>query len=163
MTRRSFSKCSPPSRPATVTPIDGLARSFDLFAIVKQIVDAKAQFRSLAEPWADIGTSTGRLMIAALGGPRRHGARLIRTRSAEGPNRAQKRGKHMGRSSKLDRRAEGRASPATSGRGATLTRTRPDVSKITISWLTAKFGRTPGFSKFGSTFAYLSLASYSSP
>jgi hypothetical protein len=30
---------------------DRLARStFDLFAIVKQIVDAKAQFRSLAEP-----------------------------------------------------------------------------------------------------------------
>jgi len=27
-------------------------------------VDAKAQFRSLAEPWADTGTSTGRLMLA---------------------------------------------------------------------------------------------------
>ena len=26
--------------------------TFDLFAIAKQIVDAKAQFRSLAEPWA---------------------------------------------------------------------------------------------------------------
>jgi hypothetical protein len=53
----------------TVTRIDRLARStFDLFAIVKQIVDAKAQFRSLAEPWADTGTSTGRLMIAVLGG-----------------------------------------------------------------------------------------------
>jgi len=52
-----------------VTRIDLLARSaFDLFAIVKQIVDAKAQFRSLAEPWADTGTSTGRLMIAVLGG-----------------------------------------------------------------------------------------------
>ena len=37
----------------TVTRIDRLARStFDLFAIVRQIVDAKAQFRSLAEPWA---------------------------------------------------------------------------------------------------------------
>jgi hypothetical protein len=35
---------------------------------VKQIVDAKAQFRSLAEPWADTGTSTGRLMLAVLGG-----------------------------------------------------------------------------------------------
>jgi DNA invertase Pin-like site-specific DNA recombinase len=53
----------------TVTRIDRLARStFDLFAIVKQIVDAKAQFRSLAEPWANTGTSTGRLMIAVLGG-----------------------------------------------------------------------------------------------
>ena len=35
-----------------VTRIDRLARStFDLFAIVKRIADAKAQFRSLAEPW----------------------------------------------------------------------------------------------------------------
>jgi DNA invertase Pin-like site-specific DNA recombinase len=50
-----------------VTRIDRLARStFDLFAIVKSIVDAKAQFRSLAEPWADTGTSTGRLMLAGL-------------------------------------------------------------------------------------------------
>ncbi len=59
----------------TVTRIDRLARStFDLFAIVKQIVDAKAQFRSLAEPWADTGT--GRLMIAVRPRrPRRRGAR----------------------------------------------------------------------------------------
>ena len=49
----------------TVTRIDRLARStFDLFAIVKQIVDAEAPFRSLAEPWAATATSTGRLMIA---------------------------------------------------------------------------------------------------
>jgi DNA invertase Pin-like site-specific DNA recombinase len=53
----------------TVTRIDRLARStFDLFGIVKRIVDAKAQFRSLAEPWADTDTSTGRLMLAVLGG-----------------------------------------------------------------------------------------------
>src|SRR2546430_9673718 len=57
-----------PGDVVTVTRIDRLARStFDLFAIVKRIADAKAQFRSLAEPWADTGTSTGRLMLAALG------------------------------------------------------------------------------------------------
>jgi hypothetical protein len=51
------------------TRIDRLARStFDLFAIVKRIVDAGAHFRSLAEPWADTSTSTGRLMLAVLGG-----------------------------------------------------------------------------------------------
>ena len=56
-------KALAPGDVVTVTRIDRLARStFDLFAIVKQIVDAKAQFRSLAEPWADTGTSTGRLM-----------------------------------------------------------------------------------------------------
>jgi hypothetical protein len=58
------------------------AGTFDLFAIVKQIVDAKAQFRSLAEPWADTGT--GRLMIAVLGGLAGVERDLIRTRTAEG-------------------------------------------------------------------------------
>ena len=41
-----------PGDVVTVTRIDRLVRStFDLFAIVKQIVDAKGQFQSLAEPW----------------------------------------------------------------------------------------------------------------
>jgi len=57
-----------PGDVVTVTRIDRLARStLDLFAIVKRIVDAKAQFRSLAEPWA-ASSSTGRLMLAVLGG-----------------------------------------------------------------------------------------------
>jgi DNA invertase Pin-like site-specific DNA recombinase len=69
-----------PGDVVTVTRIDRLARStFDLFAIVKRIVDAKAQFRSLAEPWADTGTSTGRLMIAVLGGLTDVERDLIRT------------------------------------------------------------------------------------
>jgi DNA invertase Pin-like site-specific DNA recombinase len=82
----------------TVTRIDRLARStFDLFAIVKQIVDAGAQFRSLAEPWADTSTSTGRLMIAVLGGLADVERDLIRTRTAEGRARAKAQGQHMGR------------------------------------------------------------------
>jgi DNA invertase Pin-like site-specific DNA recombinase len=101
----------------TVTRIDRLARStFDLFAIVKQIVDAGGQFRSLAEPWADTATSTGRLMIAVLGGLADVERDLIRTRTAEGRSRAKARGQHMGRPPKLTpqqqkearrRRAEG--------------------------------------------------------
>ena len=44
-------KALAPGDVVTVTRIDRLARStFDLFGIVKRIVDAKAQFRSLAEP-----------------------------------------------------------------------------------------------------------------
>ena len=77
-------KALAPGDVVTVTRIDRLARStFDLFAIVKQIVDAKAQFRSLADPWADTGTSTGRLLLAVLGGllgetipPNRHAEEL---------------------------------------------------------------------------------------
>src|SRR5438132_6992176 len=103
-----------------VTRIDRLARStFDLFAIVKQIVDAKAQFRSLAEPWADTGTGTGRLMLAVLGGLADVERDLIRTRTAEGRSRAQKRGQHMGRPPKLTaaQKAEARRRRAE---GATL-------------------------------------------
>ncbi|MCU4160871.1 recombinase family protein [Acidiphilium sp. AL] len=100
-----------------VTRIDRLARStFDLFAIVKRIADASAQFRSLAEPWADTGTSTGRLMLAVLGGLADVERDLIRTRTAEGRSRAKARGQHMGRPPALtpqqqdearQRRAEG--------------------------------------------------------
>src|SRR5205085_11533807 len=87
-----------PGDVVTVTRIDRLARStFDLFAIVKRIVDAGGQFRSLAEPWADTGTSTGRLMIAVLGGLADVERDLIRTRTAEGRSRAKALGKHMGR------------------------------------------------------------------
>jgi DNA invertase Pin-like site-specific DNA recombinase len=81
----------------TVTRIDRLARStFDLFGIVKRIADAKAQFRSLAEPWADTGASTGRLMLAVLGGLADVERDLIRTRTAEGRSCAKARGKHHG-------------------------------------------------------------------
>ena len=87
-----------PGDVVTVTRIDRLARStFDLFAIVKRIVDAKAQFRSLAEPWADAGTSTGRLMIAVLGGLADVKRDLIRTRTAEGRSRAKFKGQLMDR------------------------------------------------------------------
>ena len=87
-----------PGDVVTVTRIDRLARStFDLFGIVKRIVDAKAEFRSLAEPWADTGTSTGRLMLAVLGGLSDVERDLIRTRTAEGRSRAKAQGKHMGR------------------------------------------------------------------
>src|SRR5437868_15365947 len=87
-----------PDDVVTVTRIDRLARStFDLFGIVKRIVDAKAEFRSLVEPWTDTGTSTGRLMLAVHGGLADVERDLIRTRTAEGRSRAKAQGKLMGR------------------------------------------------------------------
>jgi DNA invertase Pin-like site-specific DNA recombinase len=82
-----------------VTRIDRLARStFDLFAIVKEILAAGGQFSSLAEPGADTATSsTGRLMIAVFGGLADVERDLIRTRTAGGRSRAKARGQHMGR------------------------------------------------------------------
>ena len=131
-------KALAPGDTVTVTRIDRLARStFDLFAIVKQIVDAKAQFRSLAEPWADTGTSTGRLMLAVLGGLADVERDLIRTRTAEGRDRAKRRGQHMGRPSRLlnAQKTEARRRRA---KGATLNELARsyDVSKSTISRLT---------------------------
>jgi DNA invertase Pin-like site-specific DNA recombinase len=71
------------------------------------------------EPWADTGTSTGRLMIAVLRGLADVERDLIRTRTAEGRSRAQKRGQHMGRPPRLTdaQKAEARRRRAE---GATL-------------------------------------------
>jgi DNA invertase Pin-like site-specific DNA recombinase len=114
--------------------LTALRSTFDLFAIAKQIVDAKAQFRSLAEPWADTGTSTGRLMIAVLGGLADVERDLIRTRTAEGRSRAQKRG--MGRPSKLTdaQKVEARQRRAKGATVAELARSY-HVGKSTISRL----------------------------
>jgi DNA invertase Pin-like site-specific DNA recombinase len=110
-----------------------LARStFDLFAIVKRIVDAGGQFRSLAEPWVDTATSTGRLMIAVLGGLADVERDLIRTRTAEGRSRAQARGQHMGRPPVLtpQQQAEPRKSRAE---GATLKETPIGIRSRLVS------------------------------
>jgi len=132
-------KALAPGDVVTVTRIDRLARStFDLFAILKQIVDTGGQFRSLAEPWADTGTRTGRLMIDVLDGLANVERDLIRTRTAEGRSRATARGQHMGRPSKLTdvQKAEARRRRA---QGATLKELARsyDVSRSTISRLTA--------------------------
>ncbi len=121
----------------TVTRIDRLARStFDLFGIVKRIVDAGAQFRSLAEPWADTSTSTGRLMIAVLGGLADVERDLIRTRTAEGRARARARGQPMGRPPKLTP-AQQREARQRRAEGATLEELAKsyNVARATISRL----------------------------
>ena len=101
-------------------------------------MDAKAQFRSLAEPWADTGTSTGRLMIAVLGGLADVERDLIRTRTAEGRSRAQKRRQRMGRRPKLTeaQQAEARRRHAEGATLAELARSY-GVGKSTISRIRA--------------------------
>ena len=128
-----------PGDVVTVTRIDRLARStFDLFAIVKQIVDAKAQFRSLAEPWADSTSSTGRLMLAVLGGLADVERDLIRTRTAEGRSRAKAQGKRMGRPPSLTP-AQQKEAIRRRAQGATLKELARsyNVSRATISRLAA--------------------------
>ena len=76
---------------------------------MKSIVDRKAQFRSLAEPWGETSTSTGRLMIAVLGGLADVERDLIRTRTSEGRERAKTRGVKLGRKPKLTLQQRGEA------------------------------------------------------
>jgi DNA invertase Pin-like site-specific DNA recombinase len=52
-------------------------------------------FRSLAGPWGDTGSTTGRSMLAVLGGLADVERDLIRTRTAEGRSRAQKHGQRL--------------------------------------------------------------------
>src|SRR3954454_7182420 len=128
-----------PGDVVTVTRIDRLARStFDLFAIVRQIVDAKAHFRSLSEAWADTGTSTGRLMLAVLAGLADVERDLIRTRTAEGRSRAKAQGKHMGRPPSLTP-AQQKEAAKRRAQGATLDELARsyNVSRATISRLAA--------------------------
>ena len=83
------------------------------------------------------GTSTGRLMIAVLGGLADVERDLIRTRTAEGRSRAQKRGQHMGRPPKLtaEQQAEARRRRVQGATLAELARSY-GVGKSTIcgSW-----------------------------
>ena len=121
-----------------VTRIDRLARStVDLFAIVKRIADAKAQFRSLAEPWADAGASTGRLMLAVLGGLADVERDLIRTGTVEGRSRANAQGKHTDRPPSLTP-AQQKEAIRRRVQGATLHELARsyNVSRATISRLT---------------------------
>ena len=126
-----------PGDVVTVTRIDRLARSiFDLFSIVKQIVDKGGQFRSPAEPWADTATRAGSLMLAVLGGLADVECDLIRTCTAEGRSHAKARGQHMSRPSKLTdaQKAEALRQRAEGATLAELARSY-DVGKSTISRL----------------------------
>jgi hypothetical protein len=104
----------------TVTRIDRLARStFDLFAIVKQIVDAKAQFRAVGRhrhqhrAADDCRAGLGRRGVRSYPHPHRRGpAPGAEARAAYGPAPAE-----------INTGAAGRGPPATcAGRDARRTR-----------------------------------------
>ncbi|UGY20888.1 recombinase family protein (plasmid) [Bradyrhizobium septentrionale] len=128
-----------PGDVVTVTRIDRLARSlFDLFAIVQRINQGGAVFRSIAEPWADTGTSTGRMMLAVMAGMADVERDLIRTRTAEGRARATARGQHMGRPPKLtpEQKREALARREAGEPPAEIARSY-NVNRMTITRLTA--------------------------
>jgi DNA invertase Pin-like site-specific DNA recombinase len=102
-------------------------------------MDAKAQFRSLAEPWADTGTSTGRLMIAVPCGLADVERDLIRAGTGEGRARAKRRGVRLGRKPTLAPYQQREAIKRRDVDGETLRSIARshNVSPQTISRLTA--------------------------
>jgi DNA invertase Pin-like site-specific DNA recombinase len=68
----------------------------------------------------DTGTSTGRLMIAVLGGLADVERDLIRTRTAEGRSRAKAEGKQMGRPPPSPHPEQQKEATRRRARGATL-------------------------------------------
>ena len=128
----SFSTCSrhlAPGDVVTVTRIDRLARStFDLFAIVKQIVDAKAQFRSLVRT---VGRHRHQHRALDDCRPRRlgrRGARPYPHPHRRGPQpSAEARAAH-GPQTKIDRGAAGRG-PQAAGARCHACRTRAQLPR----------------------------------
>ena len=86
----------------------------------------------------DTGTSTGRLMLAVLGGIADVERDLIRTRTAEGRSRAKAQGKHMGRPPSVTP-AQKKEAIRRRAQGATLEELARsyNVSRATISRLRA--------------------------
>lgn len=85
-----------------VTRLDRLARSTrDLLDIVHAIEGKGARLRSIADPWADTTTPSGKLILTVLGGLAEFERSLIRDHTAEGRARARSAGRHLGRPFKL--------------------------------------------------------------
>ena len=85
-----------------VSCLDRLARStFDLLNILKTTAAKEANFLSLAEPWANISTAVGKLMLTVLSGVAEFERDLINLRTSEGRGRAMKAGVKFGPKPKL--------------------------------------------------------------
>jgi len=87
-----------PGSTLVVTRLDRLARStIDLLTIIKAIADKGCLFKSLADPWCDTTTPTGRLLLTVLSGLAAFEVELIKARTMEGRERAKRAGIKMGR------------------------------------------------------------------
>jgi DNA invertase Pin-like site-specific DNA recombinase len=105
--RRQFKllmKALVPGDTVVVTKVDRLARSSrDLHNIIHDLDGLGCGFTSLREAWCDTTTSAGRLMMTIMGGIAQFERELIRSRCAEGIERAKAKGIRFGRKRKLDR------------------------------------------------------------
>jgi DNA invertase Pin-like site-specific DNA recombinase len=82
--------------------LDRLARSTrDLLEITETIKEAKADFLSLSEPWADTTSHAGRMIMTVFAGIAEFERDLIRERTSSGREAALKRGVKFGRPLKI--------------------------------------------------------------
>lgn len=85
-----------------VSRVDRIARSTrHLLEIMDTLQNAGAKFVSLAEPWADTTSHSGKLIITIFGGIAEFERDLIRDRTSSGRSAAKKRGVVFGRPRKL--------------------------------------------------------------
>jgi DNA invertase Pin-like site-specific DNA recombinase len=124
------------------TGLDRLARSTrDLLNVLDSVSRAGAEFRSLADAWADTTTAHGRLMLTVLGGLAEFERELIKTRTSEGRVRAKARGVHMGRRSALNQNQQREALARIEAAHALTDIARTfGVSHTTIARLKGKSG-----------------------
>jgi DNA invertase Pin-like site-specific DNA recombinase len=86
-----------------VTRLDRLARSTrDLLNTLATVAERGASFKSIADPWIDSTSPTGRLMLTVLGGLAEFERSLIRARTDVGIQRARAAGVRFGRRPKLN-------------------------------------------------------------
>jgi DNA invertase Pin-like site-specific DNA recombinase len=85
-----------------VSRLDRIARSTrHLLEIMETIRDSGTKFQSLAEPWADTTSHSGKLIMTIFGGIAEFERDLIRDRTSAGRSAAKKRGVVFGRPKKL--------------------------------------------------------------
>ncbi|EHM2496177.1 recombinase family protein [Salmonella enterica subsp. enterica serovar Havana] len=117
-----------------VTRLDRLARSTrDLLALVEQIHETGATFKSLSEPWADTTTPAGKMVMTIFAGVAEFERSLIAERTTAGIKEAKKRGKKPGPPAKLT--PERRATVLellNSGKGASEVARIMDVHRSSI-------------------------------
>lgn len=82
----------------TITRLDRLARSTrDLLDIAERVEAAKADLRSLAEPWADTTSPAGRMVLTVFAGIAEFERSLIHERTSSGRAAARAKGVRFGR------------------------------------------------------------------
>ncbi|WP_216658153.1 recombinase family protein [Halomonas hibernica] len=117
-----------------VTRLDRLARSTrDLLALVEQMDEIGAKFKSLSEPWADTTSPAGKMIMTVLAGVAEFERSLIVERTSAGMKEALKQGRRPGPPVKITKeRRETLLALLNDGKGATEVARIMNVHRSTV-------------------------------